>query len=104
MHAVLIRFTSSVGAGELKEPFTDFAKALKDVGGFVAKTWIQDGSTFGGFYVFTSRDAADSYLNSEMVAGLTSNPAFSDFKILQFDVLEELSAMTGSPKAATAPA
>ncbi len=104
MNAVLITFTSSAKAEELKDPFTDFAKALKSVGGFVAKTWIQDGSTLGGFYVFTSREAAESYLNSQMVAGLTSNPAFSDFQIRQFDVLEELSALTGSPKAAAAPA
>jgi hypothetical protein len=68
----------------------------------VAKTWIRDGSTLGGFHIFTSQEAAENYLKSEMVAGLTANPAFSDFQIRHFDVLDELSAITGSPQAVRA--
>ena len=102
MHAVLITFTSSASLDDLKGPFTDYAKALKGVSGLVAKTWIQEGSTLGGFHIFTSRQAAENYLNSQMVAGLTSNPAFSNFEIRHFDVLDELSAITGSPQAARA--
>jgi len=102
MHGVLITFTSSAGLDELKPPFTDYANALKGMTGLVAKTWIRDGSTFGGFHIFTSREAAENYLNSEMAAGLTSNPAFSDFEIRHFDVLDELSAITGSPQAGRA--
>jgi len=102
MHAVLITFTSSASVDDLKGPFTDYANALRGVSGLVAKTWIQDGSTLGGFYIFTSRQAAENYLNSQMVADLTSNPAFSNFQIRHFDVLDELSAITGSPQAARA--
>jgi hypothetical protein len=102
MHAVLITFSSAVGLDDLKGPFTDYANALKRVTGLVAKTWIQDGPTLGGFHVFASRQAAEDYLNSQMVADLTSNPAFSDFQIRHFNVLDELSAITGSPQAVRA--
>jgi len=102
MHAVLITFTSSASLDDLKEPFTDYADALRSMPGLVAKTWIREGSTVGGFHIFTSRRAADNYLDSEMAAGLRSNPAFSDFEIRHFDVLDELSAITGSPQAARA--
>jgi hypothetical protein len=102
MHAVLITFTSSANLDDLKAPFTDYANALKGVEGLVSKTWIREGSTLGGFHIFATRQNAENYLNSEMVAGLTSNPAFSDFQIRHFDVLEELSAVTGSPQAALA--
>ncbi len=102
MHAVLITFTSSASVDDLKGPFTDYANALRGVSGLVAKTWIQDGSTLGGFHIFASRQAAENYLNSQMVADLTSNPAFSNFQIRHFDVLDELSAITGSPQAARA--
>lgn len=102
MHAVLITFTSSVGLADLKGPFSDYAQALRGVSGLVAKTWIRDKSTFGGFYIFTSQAAAEDYLKSEMVAGLTANPAFSDFQIRHLDVLDEFSAMTGSPQAVRA--
>ncbi len=98
MHGVLITFTSSAGLDDLKSPFTDYANGLKSVSGLVAKTWIRDGSTFGGFHIFTSREEAEAYLRGEMVAGLTSNPAFSDFQIRHFDVLDEFSAITGSPQ------
>ena len=99
MHAVLITFTSSAGLSELQGPFTDYAHALRSVTGLVAKTWIHDGSTLGGFYIFTIREAADNYLSSDMVAGLTANPAFSDFQIRHFDILAEFSAITHSPQA-----
>ena len=102
MHAVLITFTSSASLDDLKGPFTDYANALRGVTGLVAKTWIQEGSTVGGFHIFASREAADNYVNSEMAAGLRSNPAFSDFQIRHFNVLDELSAITGSPQAARA--
>ncbi len=102
MHAVLITFTSSASLDELKAPFTDYANALRGIQGLIVKTWIRDGSTLGGFHIFANRQDAESYLSSEMVAGLTSNPAFSDFQIRHFDVLEELSAITGSPQAVLA--
>ena len=97
MHAVLITFRSSATLDDLREPFTDYARAMCDVDGLVAKTWIRDGETIGGFHIFTSRRAADSYLGSDMVAGLTANPAFQGFEISHYDVLDELSAITGSP-------
>jgi hypothetical protein len=100
MHAVLITFTSSASLDDLKGPFTDYANALRGMSGLVAKTWIREGSTVGGFHIFTNRQAAESYLDSEMAAGLRSNPAFSDFEIRHFDVLDELSAITGSPQVA----
>jgi len=102
MHAVLITFTSSASLDDLKGPFTDYANALRGMPGLAAKTWIREGSTFGGFHIFTNRQAAENYLDSEMAAGLRSNPAFSDFEIRHFDVLDELSAITGSPQAARA--
>jgi hypothetical protein len=102
MHAVLITFASSASLEDLKAPFTDYADALRGIEGLVSKTWIREGSTLGGFHIFATRQNAENYLNGEMVAGLTSNPAFSDFQIRHFGVLEELSAVTGSPQAALA--
>jgi hypothetical protein len=66
--------------------------------GLVCKTWIRDGSTLGGFHIFTSRGTADAYLGSDLAAGLIANAAFSEFEIRHFDVLDEFSAITGSPE------
>ena len=98
MHAVLITFESSADLDDLKGPFTDYANALLTMSGLVAKTWIRDESTLGGFHIFESREDAEGYLSSEMAAGLIANEAFSDFQIRHFEVLDELSAITGSPQ------
>ena len=98
MHAVLITFTTEATLDELAGPFTDYAHGLCSMNGLVSKTWIHDGNTLGGFHVFTSRPAADAYLGSDMAAGLIANPAFSDFAIHHYEILDELSAITGSPR------
>lgn len=102
MHAVLITFTSAAELADLAGPFTEYAGALRGVDGLVAKTWINDGDTVGGFHVFTSRDAAEAYLASDMVDGLTSNPLFHGFEVRHYVVLDDLSRITGSPQAALA--
>ncbi len=102
MHGLLITFESSAELDDLKGPFIDYANALRAQPGLVSKTWIRDGSTLGGFHIFTSREAAENYLQTDLAAGLTSNEAFSDFQIRHFEVLDEFSALTGSPEEALA--
>jgi len=72
MHALLITFTSAASLDDLAGPFTDYAHAMHDVAGLVSKTWIVDGTTVGGFNVFTDE------------ASVATNPAFSDFDIRRF--------------------
>ncbi len=100
MHAVLITFQSSASLDDLAAPSTEYARALQAVPGFVSKTWLGDGETLGGFHLFTDRHAAEAYLESEMVAGLTANAAFSGFAIRHCAAREELTGMTGSPQLA----
>ena len=97
MHGVLITFESAAELDDLKGPFTDYANAMHGIAGLACKTWIRDGSTLGGFHIFASREAADDYLGSDLAAGLIANEAFSGFQIRHFDVLDEFSAITGSP-------
>ena len=97
MHAVLITFQSSASVEALAEPFAAYAEALREVPCLILKTWIKDGDTLGGFHVFSSRSDADRYLASKMVAGLTADPAFTDFTIERYDVFEDLSSRTGTP-------
>ena len=98
MHAVLITFHSAAGPEELTAPFTDHALALRGVPGLVAKAWLRDGATLGGFHLFTDRAAAERYLDSPLAAGLAAHPAFSRFEIRHFALLDELSRLTGTPQ------
>jgi hypothetical protein len=98
MRAVLVSFESSASLADVVEPFTNYAWAMANVPGLISKTWIADGSTVGGFHIFVDQESADQYFESELYAGVLANPAFSNFEMRQFDVLDELSAITGSPQ------
>ncbi len=98
MHAVLITYRSTAELDALVGPFTDHARAIAAVPGLVAKTWLRDGATLGGFYLFTGRAAAETYLDGALVADLAAHPAFAQFRIRHYGVLEELSRLTGSPQ------
>ena len=95
MYAVMITFTTSIPTDRLVEPFTDYADALRRQPGLITKTWIQDGTTLGGFHLFVDQAAADAYLGSDLAAGLRATDGFDDFDVRGFDVLADLSAMTG---------
>jgi hypothetical protein len=94
MHAVLITFHSEVSLDDLHESFLEAAPVIRDVPGLVSKTWVHQGATLGGFYLFTDSDAAQAYLDGEIISETKAVPAFSDFNVQQFTVAEELSAIT----------
>jgi hypothetical protein len=94
VHAVLITFTSAADPAELVGPFEQYATALRAVPGLIAKTWLADGSVLGGFHLFESAAAADQYVTGPLFASVRENPQFSNVDIVQFEVLEPLSAIT----------
>ena len=101
MHAVLITFRSAAALDDLRQPFLEGAEAIRDVPGLISKTWLHDGATFGGFHLFTDADAAQAYLEGEIISATKAVPAFSEFKVEQFTVAEEFSAITrGVPELA----
>ena len=100
MHAVIITFTTSAPPESLEQPFRNFAEALLRVEWFVSKVWLNDGATFGGSYVFDSEGAANAYLESPLVAGLTDD-AFRDVEIRTFAVIDDLTAITARTLVAT---
>ncbi len=101
MHAVMITFESDIGPDELTAPFATYAEALQGVGGLIAKVWIHEGMTLGGFHLFVDRAQAEAYLESTLFAGVAANPGFRDFQIGHFGVIDELSARTGIPVLST---
>lgn len=101
MHAIMITFTSSIPTDQLVGPFSDYAEALRQQPGLITKTWIQDGSTLGGFHLFEDQATADAYLASDLATGLRATEGFDDFDVRGFTVLADLSAMTGVAPTAT---
>lgn len=100
MHAVLITFDSAASLDDLAAPFTAYANAVQETPGLASKVWLNDGATCGGFHLFSDRASAERYLEGELFAGIRSNPAFTQFRIEHFTVLDDLTAITGGALAA----
>ena len=98
MHAVLITCHSSTGPAALAALLARHAGAVQGVPGLVMVTWLRDGETLGGFHLFATREAAEEYLASDLVASLAAHPAFAARAVHHFAVLEELSRATGTPQ------
>ena len=95
MYGLLITFETTTPLADLEAPFTEFAHALTEVPGLLTKTWIHDGDTLGGFHLFETQEHADTYMGSDLAAGLKATDGFDNFAVRGFDVLTDLSALTG---------
>ena len=95
MYGLLITFYATNPLDELEAPFTEYARALRSMPGLLSKAWIRDGDSLGGFHLFADRASAEAYLASDLATGLRATDGFDDFEIRGFEVLDELSALTG---------
>ena len=96
MHALFITFRSAASPEDLKDGYIQYAEALRAgaAPGLVAKTWLADGSTLGGFCLFEDRAAAKRYLEGLFAEAVAKDPMFSDIRVEHYDVDEALSAIT----------
>lgn len=106
MHAMVVTFYTRDGLQELRRPsgspmrVDEYIADLWARPGFLAKTWLRDGDTYGGFYLFADRAAAERYLAEEIEHLGRVNPTMTNQQVRHFDVLEELSEHTlGLPAA-----
>jgi hypothetical protein len=51
----------------------------------------------GGIYLFADEQSLTAYLESDIVAGIVSHPALSDFSVKQFEVMPDVSVVTRGP-------
>ena len=101
MHSVLVTFKNEAPLDQLAGELSKAAEEIREAPGLVSKAWLKDGDMLGGFYVFTNRDAAESYMEHAK-AGLKEVPVFSNIEIRHFEMLDELSILNGTPAQALA--
>jgi hypothetical protein len=108
-HALVLTFDMPDGLQALRRPsgspmrIDEYVTDLRARPGFLAKTWLHDGDTYGGFYLFADRASAERYLTEEIEPLSRANPAMTNQQVCHFDVLEELSELTlGLPVASVA--
>lgn len=71
--------------------------------GLLTKVWLADAATntYGGVYLFESKEAADRSRSSALFAGMAANPAFGDLKVVEFATLDAPTLITAGPLVTT---
>jgi len=75
---------------------TDVAPAFTAWPGLLAKWWLGDpaSGTYGGVYLFATREDADRSRDTDLFTGMSANPALRQVSVQEYDVLEAPTAVT----------
>ena len=94
-----INLNFSISRSDLESAWLEAAQVIADAPGLLWKIWLINESEkeAGGIYLFESETAAQSYLDSSVVATMKASPAVSNISAKLFDVLEQHSVVTRGP-------
>lgn len=80
----------------LKQMVEPDAPFLAEVRGLISKVWLADEekNTFGGFYLWESKEAMQAFMHSELVHAMASRPYIKNVSSVDYDVNEPASKIT----------
>ena len=80
----------------LKKMVEPDAPILANVNGLISKVWLADEekNTFGGFYLWESREAMETFMHSDLVKAVVSRPFVKNVSSLDYMVNERASQIT----------
>lgn len=94
-----VNFKYNVSGDEYEQAVSPMANDFAAVAGCRWKIWLinEAENEAGGIYLFDDDASLKAFLESPLVAQVTSHPALRDFSVKQFDVMEEITAITRGP-------
>lgn len=80
----------------LKQMVEPDAPILANVKGLISKVWLADEAknTYGGFYLWESKAAMETFMHSDLVAAVVSRPFVKNVSSVDYEVNEEASVIT----------
>ena len=99
-----VNFKFNLSREQYENTVSPMTQDFANVPGCLWKIWLMNESDneAGGIYLFADEGSAEKFKGSELVKGVVSHPALSDFSIKQFEVLEKVSRATRAPLAQAA--
>ncbi len=91
MHILIINFTANWTAEEYDQGTTELAPVFAEVDGLIVKNFLfnHETKTYGGCYMFNSKDDMEVYKKGEIFKSIIENPDWSDFVVRDFEVHAE---------------
>ena len=97
MHIQVINFNlEGITRAQYESACEELAGAFAELPGLISKHWLanEENNTYGGVYIWETQDAYQAFLNSELFAGVESNPALVNIESKDFEVMEALTRVT----------
>lgn len=98
MHAQIITYQlNDISQPDyLKQMVEPDAPILADISGLISKVWLADEekNTFGGFYLWESKEAMETFMQSDLVAAVVSRPFVKNVSSVDYTVNEAASRIT----------
>jgi hypothetical protein len=94
-----LNFKFSVSGTEYEQAVSPLANEFAGLTGLRWKVWILNEAEqeAGGIYLFDDEASMKAYLEGPLAAQVMNHPALSDFSAKQFDVMEDVTAVTRGP-------
>jgi len=94
-----VNFKFNVPRADYEQAVTPLADKFAAVEGLVWKIWIinEAESQAGGIYFFKDTSTLKAYLEGDLAEAVKNHPALSDMSAKQFDVMDEVTAITRGP-------
>ena len=91
-----LNFKFNVSGAEYEQAVSPLASEIAAVPGLRWKIWIinEGEQEAGGIHLFEDEASVKAYLEGPLAAQVTSHPALSDFSVKQFDVMDDVTAIT----------
>jgi hypothetical protein len=94
-----INYRLNVSTEEYRKLCESVAQPFAEVAGLRWKVWILNESEkeAGGIYLFDSESSLRAFLDGPLAAQVKSLPAIRDMSVKQFDVMDQVTAITRGP-------
>ncbi len=94
-----LNFKFNVTRAEYEQAVSPLADKFAAVDGLRWKIWLMNESETeaGGLYLFDNETSLKSFLDGPLAAAVSKHPALSDMSVKQFDVMDDLTAITRGP-------
>lgn len=95
-----LNFKFNVSRAEYEQAVSSLASEFAAVPGLRWKIWLMNEAEkeAGGIYLFDDEASVKAMLEGQLAAKVTGHPALSDFSVKQFDVMEDVTAITRGPR------
>jgi heme-degrading monooxygenase HmoA len=97
VHIQIVNFRlEGIGEEDYRRHCEAIAPAFANLPGLVSKTWLAnpDTNTYGGVYVWRSREAMEDYKRTDIYKGMLANPHLDGVVSKDFAVLENPTRVT----------